>query len=456
MATYSKIPLPSIYFRALYLRDIKCFRGDFVLSFTDRKSKPTLWSVLLGNNNTGKTTTLKMLAAMAYPRVMEEYLTKYNPANRAKIYRSNTTRNTKKNKSTTLAFYDWLSNDNYRPQIGPNLFFPYFDFSLQIKRDLEINKIVDLSSISTAEISYLNNYYYNISKTYNDSLIIYAYGIHRKVSDSSLSEYSDASPVSSLFQNTDLFNIEEWILQTDYATRIGPDSNREKATILFDRLKHILLFSKAFPDIIDIRINSSQELKSFVEVKVGDNWVKIKDLGYGYQSTIAWVIDLAKRMFDRYPDLENPLHGPAIVLVDEIDLHLHPEWQRKIIKYLSDLFPNTQFIVTAHSPLIVQSAESVNLIMLEKDDETGSINVRQQFGSFQGWTVEEILRELMDMGEKTRSERYLDLMRQFEDALLHDDYKTAKSAFDELDKILSPSSHQRKVLQIQMSSLIPA
>jgi predicted ATP-binding protein involved in virulence len=162
-------------------------------------------------------------------------------------------------------------------------------------------------------------------------------------------------------------------------------------------------------------------------------------------------------MFDQYPDLENPLHGSAVVLVDEIDLHLHPEWQRKIIKYLSDLFPNTQFIVTAHSPLIIQSAENVNLIMLKKDDNPDGkgINIRQCFGSFQGWTVDEILTELMNMGDRTRSDLYLQLMEDFENAVLDDDYEKAQGAYNQLDTILSPSSYQRKVLQIQMSSLIP-
>lgn len=245
-------------------------------------------------------------------------------------------------------------------------------------------------------------------------------------------------------------NLESWLTQLDYSTK----NNSTTAERLFKRVKDILL-NNFFHRINDIRFLSSDDLTYRVEVLINDHWLLINQLGYGYQSTMAWVIDLVKQMYDRYYLLDDPLKGPAIVLVDEIDLHLHPEWQRKIIKYLSDLFPNTQFIVTAHSPLIVQSAEEVNLIMLEKSDETDSINVRQKFGSFQGWTIEEILRELMDMGEKTRSDRYLELMAQFEDGLLAENYAIAKAAYDDLDKILSPSSHQRKVLSIQLSTITP-
>ncbi|WP_080053793.1 AAA family ATPase [Spirosoma aerolatum] len=439
--------ITSVYFRSLSLRDIKCFKGDSLIKLSNRQGEPSLWTVLLGNNNTGKTTAIKIFAALSYPEILAEYLSKYNLKKYSSLLRRNGNFN-----FNTQVFYNWLSNSQNRPMIGPNLFFPFFDYSLYIKR---IKERIDLNSFDLKKNIAVTDYILNSLLNYQNNLTIYAYGIQRRISDISLSEASHVHPTANLFESAELLNVEEWILQTDYATKIGNEINRKKAKTQFARIKHLIVDSQILPDIKNIRINSSEDLQSYVEVNVSQSWVKLKDLGYGYQATMAWVTDLAKRMFDRYPDLENPLHGPAIVLVDEIDLHLHPEWQRKIIKYLSDLFPNTQFIVTAHSPLIVQSAENVNLIMLEKDDETGSINIRQQFGSFQGWTVEEILRELMDMGEKTRSDRYLELMRQFEDGLLAEDYNIVKTAYDELDKILSPSSHQRKVLQIQMSSLIP-
>jgi len=92
-------------------------------------------------------------------------------------------------------------------------------------------------------------------------------------------------------------------------------------------------------------------------------------LSLGYRTMIAWIVDLARRLFERYPEMDNPLEGAAVCLVDEIDLHLHPTWQRKIIGFLSERFPNTQFIVTAHSPLIVQAAQDANIAVLKRSDE---------------------------------------------------------------------------------------
>jgi predicted ATP-binding protein involved in virulence len=161
-----------------------------------------------------------------------------------------------------------------------------------------------------------------------------------------------------------------------------------------------------------------------------------------------------KRQFDRYPDSENPLAEPAIVLVDELDLHLHPEWQRQIIQFLTKQFPRTQFIVTSHSPLVVQSADQINLVLLEKVGD--QVTIRQpQMTTYKGWTVEEILDELMGLDERTQSDTYLGFIKQFDEALDQDNYAKAKQAYDELDQILHPRSSQRKLLRLQMSSLIP-
>lgn len=424
-----------MYFKALHLSKVKCFRDTYVINITDRKDNPAQWTVIIGNNNTGKTTLLKAIAGLEPKKLVTNISPDANLTDDLKdqlkllyipsgfLYRS------------TIFGEEDILGDEEKGVITA-------EYNLTIE-STETKGAYDYSNGragATKDAEIVN-------------LIIYCYGTSRRTSSTNLSEGVTSSALDNLVNDkTELLNTEEWLLQTDYAIKNGS----ENAKKVFKNIEEIFLKSHILPDIRSIRFKTTEQLKSFVEVETVYGWVRLSALGYGYQITIAWLADLAKRMFDRYPDLDNPLHGPAIVLVDEIDLHLHPEWQRKIIKYLSDLFPNTQFIVTAHSPLIVQSAENVNLIMLEKDDETGSINIRQQFGSFQGWTVEEILRELMDMGDKTRSDRFLKLLGDFEQGLDQGNYDKAKTAYDGLDKILHPASSQRKLLSIQLSSLVPA
>lgn len=90
-------------------------------------------------------------------------------------------------------------------------------------------------------------------------------------------------------------------------------------------------------------------------VKKDGEILDIMQLSDGYKTLLSLVIDLASRMALANPDLRDPLKSPAIVMIDEIDLHLHPEWQRRVIGDLLKVFPDTQFILTTHSPVILES-----------------------------------------------------------------------------------------------------
>jgi len=103
-------------------------------------------------------------------------------------------------------------------------------------------------------------------------------------------------------------------------------------------------------------------------------------------------------MFDRYSESENPLAEPAVVLIDEIDLHLHPKWQRELIDYLTNLFPNTQFIVTTHSPLIVQAAAArdANIVVCRREGD--HVVIDQSIEAVRGWRADQILTsDLFDL-----------------------------------------------------------
>lgn len=98
--------------------------------------------------------------------------------------------------------------------------------------------------------------------------------------------------------------------------------------------------------------------------------LRIEQLSEGYKIVIAMVADLAARMAEANPDMNNPLNSTGIVLIDEVDLHLHPRWQRDILSQLTKVFPNIQFVVSTHSPVIVVgAAEIAQVINLNKINE---------------------------------------------------------------------------------------
>jgi predicted ATP-binding protein involved in virulence len=91
----------------------------------------------------------------------------------------------------------------------------------------------------------------------------------------------------------------------------------------------------------------------------------LNQLSAGYRNMLALVMDFARRLAQANPHLENPLEAEAILMIDELDLHLHPTWQQKIIPDLRKVFPNTQIIATTHSPEIVTTVDRNQVWILE-------------------------------------------------------------------------------------------
>ena len=110
-----------------------------------------------------------------------------------------------------------------------------------------------------------------------------------------------------------------------------------------------------------------------VRVRTPYGRVPLAQVSLGYRTMFAWIVDIGWRLIERYPHSQNPLHEPAIVLVDEIDLHLHPRWQRTVRETLVRQFPNVQFIATAHSPLMAQSSLDANVAVVRRSGDHAEI-----------------------------------------------------------------------------------
>ncbi|MFK7772724.1 MAG: AAA family ATPase [Saprospiraceae bacterium] len=93
--------------------------------------------------------------------------------------------------------------------------------------------------------------------------------------------------------------------------------------------------------------------------------LSISNLSHGEKAMFGMVGDIARRLSIANPSLENPLEGEGIILIDEIELHLHPGWQRTIVPRLEKTFPNIQFILTTHSPQVLSTMKKENVFILE-------------------------------------------------------------------------------------------
>ncbi|KAA6351973.1 DNA replication and repair protein RecF [termite gut metagenome] len=363
------------------------------------------WTVLLGNNNTGKTSLLKAIANLRQIEITINGIGKWF--------------------TTAVISDNRLHIDGFSEDIEVNCYITGSKLPIWYKG----------WSGSMSEESNTNNFH------------IYAYGVSRYPAKTSLSESVCEDCDSLFYQDKYLVNIEEWLMQLDYAAK----NEKETAASRLAKIKE-LLCGNLFPEIVDFKFETSDTLHNSVLFQTTDGWFRYTQLGYGYQSMLSWVIDLCKRMFERYPDSENPLSEDAIVLVDEIDLHLHPMRQRDVISFLSKVFPNVQFIVTTHSPLVIQSMNDVNLYVLHREGNKVKVE-RSSVSNFKGWTVEEILRDTMQLESDIHSDEYQESIQKFDEGLDQNDEMKVIEAYKELCKILHPENPVRRLLELQLPNL---
>jgi predicted ATP-binding protein involved in virulence len=169
--------------------------------------------------------------------------------------------------------------------------------------------------------------------------------------------------------------------------------------------------------------------------------LRLSDLSDGYRNMLAMTADIAVRCATLNPALaaKAVLATPGIVLIDEIDLHLHPKWQRQVVSDLLTTFPCMQFVATTHSPFVIQSLRASNDVkLLNLDNEAAN--------DFVNKSVEDISEEVQGVELPQRSKRFIEMMdvakRYY--ALLNDAQQAPPDKLEnlrrELDELSTPFS----------------
>ena len=369
-------PADAIYFLSLELENVRCFGEKQVLDLRDPKdpSRPAMWTVILGENGTGKTTLLQMLAMWAV----------------------------NKGPPKAGAFIPGLLAQ-HTDNIG--------------RRGADLTARVVARTFGRFDNRYTETGWFGITQSNTEATHtspggdlrtlqrVHGYGASRTHAPHTRDMERAWAEVATLFRpDATLMSPEEWLLRLDY--RAADAGRKGAAQAALDRLKAMLV--ELLPDVTAVYL-SPPEARGLaasagkVTFDTPYGRVALRDLSLGYQTLIAWTVDLAFRLAVASPDAENPLETPCVVLVDEIDLHLHPAWQRTLHRQLRAWFPNAQFIVTAHSPLVVQSALDENLAVLRREGDHVVIDNDPQV--VQGWRVDQLLTSDLFGLKGSRSEQ---------------------------------------------------
>jgi predicted ATP-binding protein involved in virulence len=153
----------------------------------------------------------------------------------------------------------------------------------------------------------------------------------------------------------------------------------------------------------------------------GDQQFSLSQLSDGEKSLVVMVADIARRLTLANPSSDRPLEGEGIILIDQVEQHLHPGWQRKIVPSLTRTFPNCHFIFTTHSPQVLSSVQPENICLLRVKDAKTEINTPQaSFGRDSNYILEELLEDSeRENSVKQKLEELFDLIdsKQLESAM---------------------------------------
>jgi len=417
-----KAPIP-VYFTSLELENVRCF-GDYQrLDLTDGRRQPARWTVILGDNGVGKTTLLECLAWMRLVPVdreappaevaspeKQEGLDEQLPLAKGRLGPALLNEENRLFERLfrvasqgELALSAKLSYGRSLSSAADTVDGSRQGKEIKTSSRASFDRKGRLLKLDHKELSIEHE----LSGEFHQPLIV-AYGANRQrgYQNVARADLDDPASTHRLSEQTELYDIEEMLSDLDYASKSRP-SGREHAEL--DRLREMLakiLPGDEFkpsdieiypPDVLDSGEPSGVCLNSF------SGRIPLSALSLGYQTTMAWAADLAWRMLRRYPRSPHPLAEPAVALIDEIDLHLHPLWQLRIIDDLSEIFPRTQFVATSHSPLIVQVAETANFVLLRR--QATEVEIVNNPEIVRSWRVDQILTSRLFDVPRARSKQ---------------------------------------------------
>ncbi len=208
----------------------------------------------------------------------------------------------------------------------------------------------------------------------------------------------------------------------DFLKEMKASSRDKQLTAVRSAIKNFM------PGFDNLRVRRSP-LRMVIDK--GEQKLNVLQLSQGEKSLMALVGDIARRLAIMNPNLDNPLEGAGVILIDEIDMYLHPKWQRSIIANLIHTFPNCQFILTTHSPIVISDYKHILLYSIGNDSKL----YKQQ--SQYGKDVNMVLLDIMDAN--IRNKQVTDKINQITTHIHYNELKQAKEMLSELENDLSGS-----------------
>lgn len=343
-----------MYIESIRIKNFRSFR-DAEIEFMHHERKPGKafpipklpnMNLLLGNNGSGKTTLLKAIALTALgPAIADSGIYHYRL-----IRREPGQEQTEKDMAVLNAEYKAHSQDRVPVDI--------------VESRIEISRRGDLERLRWAHED--EKSWHPIYSSSSDAFFFVGYGATRRVEKQNRvdvagrkqSSFARAQRIQSLFEEAySLMPVSAWL----------PNIEQENP----DRYEQVIALINRLLGKSGYRFTGELEDNEYVFERGGLS-APFPALSDGYRAYLGWIGDLLYHICMTCPRDRKLVDHHGIVMVDEIDLHIHPKWQMTILPVLAEALPNIQFIVTSHSPLVAGSLEWMNIILMMPNPKQSS------------------------------------------------------------------------------------
>lgn len=318
---------------------------DVRLSFRGDEGASRHWTYVLGQNGTGKSSILKAIALTL---------------------------------AGSEALFELIGDPDNWIRLGQDKASIEVEFATQAgeQRSAKLDfvrgqKTVDFVDANIQSLRQVDAALQHSERNY----FVVGYGVTRKPATderhsfqmgSSIFRSSRGRAVATLFSNdATLVSLESWAMDLEY--REGPAGTRSIKSAL----------NALLPNVEFSHIDRKSRRVMF---QTEDGQLPLSALSDGYQAMASWCGDLLWQITETFSDYKNPLLARGLLLIDELDLHLHPIWQRELVSFIDASLPNVQVVATTHSPLTVHQAGAGELYVLQRD-ENGLVQAEHYEGA---------------------------------------------------------------------------
>ena len=342
-----------LYVSSIRLENVRCF-NDITLTLSEPTDTAS-WTVILGDNATGKSTLLRAIAMGLCDEASAAGLMKESDEGYVR-------RDTNEAKITI-----WLREHDHG---GSEIRITTRVIRESKRSGIFVDRVRQTTSPKSSSFPW-------------HKLFVSGYGAGRSVSGTG--DVSTYSPINAVYN---MFNYTEGLQNPELVMRRLADRSSSGPV---DRKQIFDVLCKATRTT---KVNLTSE-----GIRVDGPWgegMPLRDLADGYKSAFLWITDLIGWALAFHPKRKSTVGIQGIVIVDELEQHLHARWQRTVVDDLKELFPNVQFVVSTHSPLVASSIgaqinnrSSDKLYVLEATEDGRVEGSQHEF--MQGWNMDQVL-----------------------------------------------------------------